>query len=558
MSENPLLEYLKAEKAAEEPPVPQSKKPFLIMLVLMLLIALAGAITVFLLVRPDKVHVPSESIDQKPEIDYTYGLTDKYETYNLNSLSFDYKETKIQGIAVSYYVISGLKDRVVQDKINKDIYNTVNEAANKAKIIINKDEEDDEEYSNPGIEYSLTGNFNNILSFALYGQDVDNFVPQGLNYDLRTGEVITLDQVFVDNFDPQPVIAQMIYEELSFSAALDKAYMAEFKDEVFTGSLVEDIESDTFRLINEYRKGNYSFYITIEGLSFNLKNGYYQQFETKFVDNAPAYALFKRFLTAESLFEKQLDIPKDIPIGLLPRRLEGDGMVYDGLFGKVFDNAFVDVKIYDLYSDDDGYDNENSQSKIPVDQLGIIIQGAKEYLKKYCADLKGSSALILGDMYITKSLWDKYYLVAKPSIATMDNDYFAEIYPHKIIDTLRDEPVGGFETSLFEQLNKKKIKIVYNAYDFDESTAGEYFFNLKGERVTNLKFSDIFKAKVDVKSVFVNRPDFYKKYQDQPDLLDQIFKEATYKIFPYHVTFQHSKYGSCTIDLDDIDESYYQ
>ena len=117
-------------------------------------------------------------------------------TYNENDLTIQEKRVTKEKVEISYLQIYGLKDKIIQDNINKELESVaLNFYREKVKDL--------DEVINVSVNMMNTGNFANTISFeisyvAKIDDDADGFYQdsKGLNYDLVTGEEITIDKLF--------------------------------------------------------------------------------------------------------------------------------------------------------------------------------------------------------------------------------------------------------------------------------------------------------------------------------------------------------------------------
>ena len=108
----------------------------------------------------------------------TYSIIDGVETEDLSNV--DFSKIKDQK---HYIVVSGLKDKIVQDTINTTIKNEVMNLAS--------ENYDGKVYSSA----SVIGNFGNILSISIaypVKYEKYSYANKGLNFDLNTGNIVPL------------------------------------------------------------------------------------------------------------------------------------------------------------------------------------------------------------------------------------------------------------------------------------------------------------------------------------------------------------------------------
>lgn len=273
------------------------------------------------------------------KIDYTYGITDLNNQYTMNNIeieSLKYSEGKgfkmyswsttyDYPVEISYFKISGLKDKKVQEKINnrvKDLAFSMLPSGDAIK---------------KNVTVSEDANFSNILTvsagYSMYVQrkpgdpnfnydsdyNKDYFYGNKyITFDLVTGDEITLDDVFVDNYNYKQLIANALYKSLAW----DYEYM-EWEYDPDTDTYIEpedtgraDLEDRQFALMHQFDKGNYSFgvsdsyiYVSIENAVVDSLNyeSYNDSTRSIYIDMKPYYseiAIFNRFKTKDSIFEK--------------------------------------------------------------------------------------------------------------------------------------------------------------------------------------------------------------------------------------------------------------
>jgi len=146
----------------------------------------------------------SESLGIKKDINYSYH----------NGIEFDYSFYKKELGEFETVEIDGLKDQRVQNKINQRIQQALDElirsdypAYRGINQIRNHDGHDSIEYS-----VRLGYNQSNVLSVLIEKEysyyDVHDQIP--LNFNLITGEEITLSDLFYDGYDYQNIITEYV------------------------------------------------------------------------------------------------------------------------------------------------------------------------------------------------------------------------------------------------------------------------------------------------------------------------------------------------------------
>lgn len=254
-------------------------------------------------------------------------------TYNQNDLKIEEKSAKQEKAEIRYFHISGLKNKTIENKINQEIKLA---AFNCYKQEIR----DLSEVINVSVNMRKTANFANTISFELTytakkDDNDDGFYQgsQGLNYDLNTGEKITLDKLFTTDAPIENILRKSAYNNL-VSCTID---------ENLAGDLIVsdygNIEDEILKIINLYKNGK------IKEYSYTPMNIYVfyekdKMFSISMEDYAEYIAIYNRYLSQESLFEKDNIGIKNIYT--LSRRYNN---VYYYTNYQNKDNFFIDISI---------------------------------------------------------------------------------------------------------------------------------------------------------------------------------------------------------------------
>ena len=217
-------------------------------------------------------------------------------TYNQNDLTIQEKKATKENIEINYCQIYGLKNKIIQDKINKEL-ETVALNFYREKV------KDLNEVISVSVDMINIGNFANTLSFevayvAKIDDDADGFYQdsKGLNYDLVTGEEITIDKLFTINAPIKDILRKSAYYNL---------IQNNLEDNLAGNFVVADygeIEDDIEMFINDYEKGK------IKNFNFSPKCIYiYHGKDNIITIDMKKYAdyicIYNRYLTEESIFE---------------------------------------------------------------------------------------------------------------------------------------------------------------------------------------------------------------------------------------------------------------
>lgn len=272
-------------------------------------------------------------------------------TYNQNDLVVEEKSVTLEKIEIRYFQIKGLKNKTIENKINKEIENS---ALNCYKEKV----KDLNEVVNIQISMWEASNFANTISFELsyyakIDDDDDGFYQgaQCLNYDLNTGEKITVDKVFTSDAPIENVLRKSAYYSL----------IDNHVEENLAGDLtVRDygnIEDDIAEIIYAYKIGKITeFYYTSRYIYIFYND------KTISIDmrEYPDYiAIYNRYLSKESLYEKDNIGIKNIYT--LARRFN-DIFYYQNYQNE--NNYFIDISIHFQAADSDEFTKDLVNNKI--------------------------------------------------------------------------------------------------------------------------------------------------------------------------------------------------
>ena len=272
--------------------------------------------------------------------------------YNQNDLIIEEKSITQEKIEIRYLQIRGLKNKVVQDKINAEIQ----------QIALNcyKEEiKDLNEVININVSMWEASDFANTISFELryvakIDDDDDGFYQgyKGINYDLNTGEKITFDKIFTSDVPIENVLRQGAYYTL----------LANRTEDSLAGDLIvshyENIEDEVAEFMNLYKKGKIKeFSYTPVHINLYYKDN--QIITLNMKDFAEYIAIYNRYLTNESLYE--IDNIGIKNIYTLTRRYNN---VYYYTNYQNEKNYFIDISIDFQSADTDKFAKQLIKNKI--------------------------------------------------------------------------------------------------------------------------------------------------------------------------------------------------
>ena len=265
-------------------------------------------------------------------------------TYNENGLKIQENNVKKDKAEINYYQISGLKNKVIQENINQEL--------EKVSLNFYKENIDDlNKVINVSVKMLNTANFANVVSFetsyvAKIDDNANGFYQDSkvINYDLTTGEQITIDKLFTSNAPIEDILRKSAYYSL-IKRNLEKNLAGNF-----VVANYGNIEDDIAMFIDQYKKGQIDkfyfspkyIYIYYEGNIITVNMSQYADY----------IAIYNRYLTDESIFETSSVGLKNLYT--LTERKSAD---YRYTNYEKENNYFIDINI----DNNDGESNEVSQ-----------------------------------------------------------------------------------------------------------------------------------------------------------------------------------------------------
>ena len=303
-------------------------------------------------------------------------------TYNQNDLTIQEKKVAKENIEIKYCQIYGLKNKIIQEKINKELESVaLNFYREKVKDL--------NEVIGVSVNMTNIGNFANTLSFevsyvAKIDDDADGFYQdsKGLNYDLTTGEEITIDKLFTTNAPIKNLLRKVAYYDL---------IQNNLEDNLAGNFVVADygeIEDDIEIFINDYEKGK------IKNFNFSPKCIYiYHGKDNIITIDMKKYAdyicIYNKYLTDESIFETN-----NIGLKNLYTLAERGTFEYRYTNYEKGSNYFIDINIDNIDGKENKFSQELIQNKIKdiekeIERTKIIANkdANKFYILNYYIDV---------------------------------------------------------------------------------------------------------------------------------------------------------------------------
>ncbi len=323
--------------------------------------------------------------------------------YNQNDLKIIEKRVTKERVEITYFQIDGLKDQKIQDKINKEIEI---EALNGYKENIDLDK-----VVNASISLYVTANFSNVLSFSSYSwgkinDDSDDLinVQKGFTYDLNTGNLIKLEDLFTTNAPITEILRKSAY----YGFVSNRAEMN------LSGDLqVNDygnIEEDVADFIEQYKNGKITdFYCTPSAIMIVYDEIY---IPVSFEEWADYINIYNKYLLSESLYKSNNIGYKNLYT--LTDRTLNDFYYYTNYQNEK--NYFIEISV--LWDEDNSSDFEKQLVSKKIKDIEREVSDLKVkanqdtnnfYILNYYIEINGFFEQSLDEDLVSITEWGNYY-----------------------------------------------------------------------------------------------------------------------------------------------------
>ena len=382
-------------------------------------------------------------------------------TYNQNDLIIEEKAITKEKVEIRYFQISGLKNKNVETKINKEIEHM---ALNWYKEEI----KDLDEVINVYVSMWNFANFANTVSFnityvAKIDDDGDGFYQgeKGLSFDLNSGEKIIFQDLFTSDAPMEDILRKAAYYSLISYRVEDN----------LAGDLVVsdygDIENEIVQIINLYKRGKLTeFWYTPRNINVLYKEN--QMISIDMKDFAEYIAIYSRYLSENSLYVNDNIGIKDIYT--LANRHK-DIYYYENYQNR--DNYFIEISINFQSEDNDEFAKKITQDKIKAieEEIQKVKQKAVENSNKFYI-LNYHISIYTGQEWSTKQVLTNCWEYGN-SYEMSVHDFEENIEPI-IIEYNRADESGGIP------------EFIYNFSDvlgIEPQTTTEYYNPETGEKI---------------------------------------------------------------------------
>ena len=478
--------------------------------------------------------------------------TKRNQKFNQNDLEIIRENAKYDVLEYQTIRISGLKNKEIENKINKELEDI--EADFRQKVIAAPGEN-----GNMYLSSFVTANFSNILSVTFYGSKADsNYrnevnIHKYLNYDLTTGNKIKMEDIFLHGTDIDMYAQDVIYKNELHEKFSEKDIF--FNQEYWQSGELQYVldeidEADFMKKYNLYKNSDKDFYIAENGIDIkysediNSSDVYIQ-----YKDCLDDLVVYTKFLTKESIFEKDDVGLKDLYV-CSSINLYSDNSVY--LIKDLASNLRIDARINIMTPT--GY-NEVEFFKNTLTKLVSEINDKKEeYIK--LANANKDQYYFIGILYDVNDYNPQYYLSSYEDKRTPTYDKFIVYKQEKTYNVSMQDFSDWFEDKLIENYTGSKYTIDYLLH-INMSDEEKAKCNIKEETSSTIYNLNYGTSTSDLSGIFADEIDYtraisevLKEYENvNKTKIEEIIANHKYVITQYSIIFKDTGKDIC-IDYD--------
>ena len=467
--------------------------------------------------------------------------TKKNQKYNQNDLKIIYQDTNYEGLEYKTLRINGLKNKEIENKINKELEEIEDEI--RKKLVSASGEQE-----NAYLSSNVNANYSNILSVTFYGSKSDsNYVPQiniekFLNYDLTTGNKIKLEDLFLPGTDIDLYAQNDIYKQKLYDSFSKKNIF--FNPDYWQSGELQYVldevdEIDFIKQYNKYKNSKKDFYLTTTGIGISYsKDGNYGDVYIKYMDCLDNLVVYTKFLTKESIFERDDIGLKDLYVCSSVVD-QNDQSVY--LIKDLATNLRIDARINVWTSE--GYNEleffKNTLAKLKAE----LIEKKEEYIK--IANENKDKYYFVGIVYDINRYYPKTLLSSYGEEKDIEEDKFIVYEQEKTYSVSMQDFSNWFEDKLIQNYTGNRYTLDYQLYipisdeekakcDIKEKTSS-IIYNLARKTSTS-DLSGIFEDEIDYTTPI---SDYLEKYYNiDREKVENMIKNHEYAIGAYGITFK--------------------
>lgn len=336
---------------------------------------------------------------------------DIYGTYDENDLlirtQLAFREDDVE---IKIPQLEGLKNTEIQEKINRDMFNSIGKVLREFP------------FASYG-EYYVRGNFANVISICFYIGDGERYDQVYLNYNLATGERLTLEDLFLKDADITQCVRSAFYNMLALRNTYDM--------EGNFNEMVSPDENEVYKLVKCYMNSEeQEFAFSPSEIFF-----YYEDYVAtlSMLEVAEQIAVYSRFETEESLFVRD-DIGYESVFTCADTQYEPFKKIE---YGYLEPNFWYDITIWESYLDEE-FTGEKREQYLAAEEA--FYASAEERIEEYRA--------------VAKSNPDKFYiLLLKPNAYLLNlSGRYSNVAEFNERYDIYEMPMEVFETTYRDKL----------------------------------------------------------------------------------------------------------
>lgn len=352
----------------------------------------------------------NEEVEETKKLakDSKYAINSYSETYNTNPIKIrkykdidgevieETQETRKQiGINpqdfkynINFIQIDGLKDKVVQNKINT-----------KLKSVPYTLEKEKHVWTN------VTANFSNVLSVVISNDISYEDDAKTLNFDLTTGEDISFEDLFVSSAPIKSILASAMYEQFAWDKLSEIS--AELQEPV---DLYDMGDADTSEIEDQILVAVKKYDMIKDKIRFSFSSSdidiYNEELKSRIdmIEFANEIAIYKRYLTEESIFANDNKNKVDLIVFSNDIvEIVGENNAKTISYEKILDNIFVQEVLFEWA------ELNFEEMELITKYVENLSKEQKNILKQQIASDKGM--IFQGEYTVIKDEEEGYYSI---------------------------------------------------------------------------------------------------------------------------------------------------
>lgn len=374
-----------------------------------------------------KVPIIAGDIEKTSDVVSGVSLDD---TYSTNGLTYTYKEDEENDIFIRYPIISGLRDKSVQDSINSQILERIKKILDSNNF---KNNSDDSAYA----DASVVGNFSDVLSVKIFVRFNNEFSKNyGVNFRLDNGEKIKINEFFIDNAPTKNIITSSAYKTFAISY---------YTNEGLSNQFYSNIESDILKFLIDYNNGKvaeFSFtpmYVELyrDGKTVRIEMSQYAKY----------IAIYDRFKSSSNLYEDSERVVSKLPVFTMRPNCIAD------LYEKVDDTCILDVYIVKSDSEKEEFSEKEMKA---IDNYRRDLISRLDYVKIEAPIYYSNYVTVYRDKENGEDIL--VFAEREAYIKTSENEFTSRVY-NKILELERDINNEEYVGSKVCLLNDRNLKV---------------------------------------------------------------------------------------------------